>query len=222
MLQLSTIRFLKNLKKNNHKEWFDANRKQYEEAKQDFSTLIQTLINQHGKKDAGIAQLQAKECIFRINRDVRFSKDKSPYKTNMGASITNGGKKSILAGYYFHLEPGNSFVGGGLWMPLPENLKKVRQELDYCFDEFSAILRNKKFITQYKELDRSEEFCLSRPPKGYDENNPAIEFLKLKSFIAIRSVPDAELTSAELPKKLLASFDALQPLLSFINRSLEA
>jgi len=126
MLQPASIKFLKELKKHNHKEWFEANRKQYDAAKNDFAELVQSVIEKFGKKDESIATLKAKDCMFRINRDVRFSKDKSPYKTNMGASIVKGGKKSPLAGYYFHFEPGNSFVGGGSWMPEPEGLKKIR------------------------------------------------------------------------------------------------
>ena len=124
MLQSSTVRFLKDLSKNNNKPWFDANRKQYENAKTDFAGFIQTIIDKHGKKDESIAHLKAKDCMFRINRDVRFSKDKSPYKTNMGAYINRGGKKSVFAGYYFHCEPGQCFVGGGLWMPMPPELNK--------------------------------------------------------------------------------------------------
>src|SRR6266436_6635690 len=120
MLQPSTLRFLKDLKKNNNKAWFDSHRKQFEDAKKDFSDFNQTVIDKHSKKDKSIKELSSKNCLFRINRDIRFSKDKSPYKTNLGASINPGGKKSVLAGYYFHCEPGQSFVGGGLWMPMPE------------------------------------------------------------------------------------------------------
>src|SRR6185436_15216202 len=108
MLHPSTIKFLKDLKKNNNKPWFDAHRPQYETAKQDFAEFIQLLIDKQGTKDNTIASMKAKECMFRINRDVRFAKDKSPYKSNFGASIIKGGKKSIFAGYYFHCEPGQS------------------------------------------------------------------------------------------------------------------
>lgn len=222
MLQQSTIKFLKDLKKNNTKEWFDTNRKMYEAAKQDFENLVQTVITQYSKKDEDIASLKAKDCMFRINRDIRFSKDKSPYKTNFGASINRGGKKSLLAGYYFHCEPGQCFVGGGLWQPFPDVLKKVRQEIDYCFDEFSGIIKNKKFKTVYGNLYRGEDISLSRPPKGYDENNPAIEFIKLKSFIALQELKDADLTDKNLSKKIVTAFDALQPLVKFINRALES
>jgi uncharacterized protein (TIGR02453 family) len=222
MLQPSTIRFLKDLKKNNNKEWFDKNRKAYEAAKEDFSLLIQNVIDEFGKKDPDIIHLKAKDCTFRINRDIRFSKDKSPYKTNMGASINKGGKKIMSAGYYFHLEPGGSFVGGGLYMPMPEDLKKVRQEIDYCFDEFQKILGNKKFKTVYGgDLDHSEELSLSRPPKGYDISNPAVEYLKLKSFIAMTNISDAELTDKNLKKKIIDAFEALQPMIKFMHRAME-
>ncbi len=145
MLQPATLKFLKDLKKSNHKDWFEAHRKNYEAAKENFASLVTQIITKHGKTDTEIASLKASDCMFRINRDVRFSKDKSPYKTNFGASINRGGKKSIFSGYYFHCEPeGNSFAGGGLWMPAAETLKKVRQEVDYNFDEFKKIINNKK------------------------------------------------------------------------------
>lgn len=221
MLQTSTIRFLQQLSKNNNKEWFDKNRSMYDAAKKDFVEFIDNIIKQHGKNDPSIAALQGKDCIFRINRDVRFSKDKSPYKKNIAASIDRGGKKSIYAGYYIHIQPGESFVGGGLWMPMPDELRKVRQEIDYGFDEFKAITGNKKFKAIYGKLDESEEFKLSRPPKGYDESNPAIEYLKLKSFIAIAPLKDEDITSKGLTKKVLDAFSAVQPLLNFINRAIE-
>jgi len=222
MLQPFTIKFLKDLKKNNTKEWFDKNRKVYEAAKSDFAGMIQTAIDKFGKKDENIAALKAKDCVFRINRDIRFSKDKSPYKTNMGASINKGGKKAWnSAGYYFHFEPGGSFAGGGLYMPEPDILKKVRQEIDYSFDEFKKIISNKKFAATYKDLDHSDEMKLSRPPKGYEAENPAIEYIKLKSFIAMVPVSDAELADKNLVKKITDAFEALQPLIVFLNHATE-
>lgn len=221
MLQSATIRFLKDLNRNNTKEWFDANRKAYDNAKADFLQLVQQVIDIHAKKDEDLASLLAKDCVFRINRDVRFSKDKSPYKNNFGASINRGGKKSIYAGYYFHCQPGESFIGGGLWMPMPNELKKVRQEVDYCFDEFGKIIKNKKFTGVYKELYKGGDVSLSRPPKGYDDTNPAIEFIKLKSYLAMQPLTDADLTDKGLLKKITSAFDALQPLVKFINRGIE-
>jgi uncharacterized protein (TIGR02453 family) len=222
MLQPSTIKFLKDLKKNNTKEWFDKNRKAYEAAKNDFTDIVQTAIDKFGKKEESIATLKAKDCMFRINRDIRFSKDKSPYKTNMGASINKAGRKAWnTAGYYFHFEPGNSFVGGGLYMPEPDILKKVRQEVDYSFDTFKKIISNKKFVATYKDLDNSDEMKLSRPPKGYEADNPAIEYIKLKSFIAMTPLTDADLADKNLAKKITDAFEALQPLISFINEAVE-
>ena len=222
MLQSSTIKFLKDLKKNNNKPWFDKTLKVYEEAKADFARFIQAVIDQHGKKDVSIKNLVAKDCMFRINRDIRFSKDKTPYKTNFGASINKGGKKAFgSAGYYFHLEPGTSFAGGGLYGPTPEELKKTRQEIDYNFADFKKIIGAKKFKSVYGDLDKSAEFQLSRVPKGYEPGNPAAEYLRLKSYIAMIKVSDADLASKKLVKKTVAVFEALQPLIEFINHSME-
>jgi uncharacterized protein (TIGR02453 family) len=221
MFRVATLKFLKDLKRNNNKPWFDAHREEYEAAKKDFEIFIRQLIDHHSKKDKSIASLTAKECMFRINRDIRFSKDKSPYKTNFGASINRGGKKSVFGGYYFHLEPGHAFAGGGIWMPMPGELKKIRQEVDYCFDEFKKIISSKKFKSVYGGVDRSDEYKLSRVPKGYDPANPAAEYIKLKSFIALCPIADHELTSKELLKKSSTAFETLQPLVEFINRALE-
>lgn len=222
MLQPSTLKFLKDLKKNNNKPWFDKNRKVYEAAKADFASFIQTVIDTHSKKDPSIKSLLSRDCMFRINRDIRFSKDKSPYKTNFGASINKGGKKAWnTAGYYFHLEPGGCFTGGGIYMPEPDVLKKVRQEIDYSFADFKKIINAKKFKSVYGELDRSPEFQLSRVPKGYEPDNPAADYLRLKSYIAMVKLSDTDLTSKTLVKKTVAAFEALQPLIEFINNGME-
>ena len=222
MLSASTIKFLKELKKNNNKPWFDKNRKRYEQAKADFAGFIQKVIDQHGKKDPSIKALVAKDCMFRINRDVRFSKDKSPYKSNFGASINKGGKKGEnSAGYYFHFEPGGSFTGGGIWMPMPDELRKVRQEIDYTFSAFKKIIAAKKFKVVYGDLSKHAEYTLSRVPKGYEADNPAAQYLKMKSYVAMVSLTDADLASKDLVKKTVAAFEALQPLIEFINKSME-
>jgi uncharacterized protein (TIGR02453 family) len=221
MLQSSTIKFLKDLKKNNNKPWFDANRNKYEDAKKDFGNFIQSIIDKHSKKDSSIKELKAKDCMFRINRDIRFSKDKTPYKSNMGASINRGGKKSIYAGYYFHLEPGESFAGGGIWIPLPPELKKVRQEIDYNLNEFKKIVGSKKFKSVYGELYKGEDVSLVKVPQGFEKDNPAAEFLKLKSFLAMKKLKESDISSKELEKQVLEAFDALQPLVLFINQALE-
>ena len=220
MLQTATLKFLKGLQKNNNKPWFEKNRPAYEEAKADFAQFIQTVIDKHGKKDDSIKDLKAKDCMFRINRDVRFSKDKSPYKNNFGASINRGGKKSVYAGYYFHCQPGEAFVGGGLWIPMPPDLKKVRQEVDYCFDEFKKIIGSKKFISVYGDLIKDAETSLVKVPQGFEKDNPAAEYLKLKSFIAMKKLDDATLTSKDLVQTTLGAFETLHPLLMFLNRAL--
>jgi len=219
MLQSSTLLFLKQLAKNNNKPWFDANRKKYDEAKKDFENFIQALIEQFGKKDPSIAALTAKSCLFRINRDIRFSKDKTPYKKNFAASINSGRKKSVLAGYYFHLEPGNSFIGGGIWMPMPAETQKIRQEIDYCYDEFKKIIHSKKFAGIYAGLDREDAILLTNVPKGYTKDNPAAEFLKLKSWVAMSPLTDAALTSKGLLKQSAEALSAIQPLIDFLNRA---
>ena len=220
MLQSATLKFLKDLKKNNNKPWFETHRKEYEAAKIDFANFIQTVIDKHSKNDPTIKSIVAKDCMFRINRDVRFSKDKSPYKTNMGAYINRGGKKSVFGGYYFHCEPGQCFVGGGLWMPMPPELNKVRQEIDYNLDAFKKIMNSKKFKAVYKDLSHEAEYVLSRVPKGYEPTNPAAEYLKMKSFVSMASLKDSDLTSKDLVKKTTTAFEALQPLIDFINGSL--
>jgi uncharacterized protein (TIGR02453 family) len=221
MLQKETLKFLKDLKKNNNKPWFEEHRKQYEAAKTDFENLTVTVLKATAKFDPTIANLQPKDCLFRINRDVRFSKDKSPYKTNFGMSISKDGKKAMRAGYYLHCEPGEAFVGGGIWMPMAPELKKVRQEIDYNWNEFEKLLQDKKFKTVYNDLLKDEETSLTRPPKGYDETNPAIDYLKLKSFLGLHKLTDEELLSDSLLKTVTTSFEALKPLLDFMNRAIE-
>lgn len=222
MLQSSTLKFLKTLAKNNDRSWFEANRSQYEEAKQDFEDFVQAVLDRYSKRDEDLKELTARKCMFRINRDIRFSKNKSPYKTNMGASMDRGGKKSIFAGYYFHCEPGKSFVGGGLWMPMPPEMKKVRQEIDYCYEEFEQIVGSKKFKTAYKELYAGEDIKLTKVPQGFEKDNPAAEYLKLKSWLAMREITDAELVSKDLIKKTCEAFETLQPMIKFLNRALES
>lgn len=220
MLQPSTLQFLNDLKRNNHKPWFDENRRSYEAAKEDFAAFIDKIIQQFGKKDSSIAHLKAKDCMFRINRDIRFSKDKTPYKTNFGAFINSEGKKSMTAGYYFHLSPGESFTGGGMWQPPADMLAKVRQEIDYNLINFEKIISSKKFKTTYNGLYAEEGQVLQRVPKGYEPDNPAAEYLKHKSFTAIANIGDEELTGKSLSAKVVNAFETLLPLNNFLNKAL--
>jgi len=220
MIKASTLKFIKDLEKNNNKPWFEANRNKYENAKADFEQFVQEIIDKHGKNDPDIATLTAKQTTFRINRDVRFSKDKSPYKNNMGSYMARGGKKSIFAGYYFHCQPGKSFAGGGLWMPQPADLSRVRQEIDYNLDEFKSIVESRKFRSVYGGLSNDPEYTLTRVPKGFEADNPAAPYLKYKSYVALAPITNAELTSKEGEKKIVKAFETLQPLIAFLNRGL--
>jgi uncharacterized protein (TIGR02453 family) len=222
MLQASTLKFLKDLKKNNNKPWFDAHRDVYEKAKQDFEKFIQAVLDKHSKNDPDLNELTAKKCMFRVNRDVRFSKDKTPYKNNFGASMDKGGKKSGLAGYYFHLEPGGkSFIGGGLWQPEAPIVKRVRQEIDYCCDEFTKLMTAKKFNSYYGDLYEGENVKLSKVPQGFEKDNPAAEYVKFKSWLVLHSLTDAELTSPDLVKKTVEAYKLMQPFVKFLNRAVE-
>jgi uncharacterized protein (TIGR02453 family) len=141
----------------------------------------------------------------------------------MGAYINRGGKKSIFGGYYFHCEPGDkSFIGGGLWMPMPPELSKVRQEIDYNLAAFKKIIGSKKFKSFYKDLSHDEEYVLSRVPKGYEPTNPAAEYLKMKSFVVGNKISDKELTSKDLLKKALVAFETAQPLIEFLNEAIDS
>lgn len=219
MIQQSTLHFLKALKKNNNKEWFEKNRIQYELAKKDYLDFVTKVLHELQSFDTSLDALQPKQCVFRINRDVRFSKNKAPYKTNFGASFSKGGKKIDAAGYYFHLEPGANFIGGGLWMPIAPDLNKLRQEIDYCFDEFKGILKQTKFKARFGDMNATEK--LVRPPKGYEADHPAIDYLKLKNFVVTAPLEDADLVDKNLIKKVITDFKTIAPLVHFLNRAID-
>lgn len=222
MLDPKTLQFLSKLKKNNSREWFNQHRDDYDAAKENFIELVNHILANSSQFDEELSLLTYKDCIFRINRDVRFSKNKDPYKNNMAAYFVKGGKKSWLAGYYFHFEPGGkSFIGGGLYGGEPDQIKKVRQEIDYNWEDFKAILNNKKFKKTFGDLSRQEGMSLVREPKGYDKDNPAIDYIKLKNFIVSVPVTDEELTEKQLVKKIINCFATMQPLLQFLNRAME-
>ncbi len=218
MLQSATLKFLKELARNNNKTWFDANRKLYDNAKADFLLLTADMINAIARFDKPIGILEAKNCTFRINRDVRFSKNKAPYKNNMAAYFNKDGKKGSGAGYYLHIEPGNSFAAGGIWMPEPAVLAGIRQEIDYNYPEWQKIVGARTFTKTFTEGLTGE--ALTRPPKGYDENNPAISFIKMKSFIVSKPITDAEIQDKSFVKHVAKVFAEMKPLVDFLNTSL--
>ena len=218
MLQASTITFLQKLAKNNNKPWFDIHRDDYQAAKADYEALITEILAGLSVQEPLFKEQQAKDCIFRIFRDVRFSKDKTPYKAHFGAFFSKGGRKFPGAGYYFHLESGGkSFAGGGLWVPEAPLLKAVRQEIDYNFDEFSNIIENKKFSSLFKKIDGEQ---LKTLPQGYTADNPAIEYLKMKSYTVSCKIPDADIVGKGVVKKAMDVFTTMRPFIDFLNRSL--
>lgn len=219
MINKSTISFLKELKLNNNREWFLSKELDYKKSKQEYILLLEKIIAQIGKKSKAYADIEPSKCLFRINRDVRFSHNKAPYKCNFGASINIYGKKSPKAGLYIHIEPGSSFVGGGVYMPPADILFKVRQEIDYNFKEFTKILKHKDFVKFYGSLDM--EGALKNPPRGFDKENEAIVFLKLKSFVAFTNFTDKELQQADFADTVAQKLIALLPLIDFINKALD-
>ncbi|HAA16637.1 MAG TPA: TIGR02453 family protein, partial [Cytophagales bacterium] len=167
MIQESTLHFLTDLQENNHKEWFDANRKRYDAAKKNFLAVTTELLEGLAKQDEAIAQadLDPKKTLTRINRDIRFSKDKTPYNAHFFTTLSAGGKKSPMAGYYLRVSPDESFHGGGVYMPDNAVLGKIRQEIDYHVEEWKAIVEGPELTTHYGALQTNG--ALSRPPKGY-------------------------------------------------------
>jgi uncharacterized protein (TIGR02453 family) len=207
-----TLAFLKKIKSNNNKEWFEANKHTYLDAKQEFELMVDGLIKGIAKFDKKISpDMKGKDCTFRIYKDVRFSKDKTPYKSNMGASMNPGGKKSLVAGYYLHYEPGASFLAGGVYMPEPEMLQAIRQEIDYNPDALLKILKSAAFKKYFKGVD--EEDKLKNPPKGFDKEHPQVELLKNKHFIVSHNLSDKQLSGKDFEKEVIAGFKAMQPFL---------
>ncbi|MBI2720822.1 MAG: DUF2461 domain-containing protein [Bacteroidetes bacterium] len=209
--------FLKQLKLNNNKDWFTQNKEHYLIVKEEFENYVEGIVHGIRKFDKKIEpSLTAKQCTFRIYKDVRFSKDKTPYKTNMGASINPGGKKSAIAGYYFHCEPGNSFVAGGVWMPEPEILSAIRQEIDYNTAPLLKLMKAPSFKNYFKGLD--EDGKLKSSPKGYDKEHPQVELLKNRHFIVSHAFNDKQITDTET---VLKAFKAMYPFMEYLRTAQE-
>ncbi|MFI5196197.1 MAG: DUF2461 domain-containing protein [Chitinophagales bacterium] len=219
MLHPGTITFLEKLSKNNNKPWFDKHRDSYASAKEDYESLVGDILDALSLTEPVFKEQKAKDCIFRIFRDVRFSKDKTPYKAHFGAYFSKAGRKFPGAGYYLHVAPGGkSFAGGGLWMPEPHILKAVRQEIDYNFKEFNAIIEEKKFKKLFNEVSGEQ---LKTIPQGYTGDNPAIEYLKMKSFTVGHNITDTEITGKNFTKKVVDVFNTMKPFIDFLNRQLD-
>ena len=213
------LTFLKDLDKNNNRDWFQANKASYDEARIEFEDFINSLIPAVAKFDDSVRLVTAKDSIFRIYRDVRFAKDKSPYKTNFGAFIAKGGKKNHGPGYYFHMQPGGCFISGGIWMPSPDVMKKVRQEIYYNIKEFKSILDKKTFREYYSGIDDWDRQKLA--PKEFPKDFPDIELLKNRSFTVSHALTEKKIHSGTLHDYVIKAYKVMQPYNLFLARAIE-
>lgn len=214
MLTKETVAFLKNLDKNNDREWFNANKDKFIAANDNIIAVTGDLIGRIAKFDPEVASIDPKTCVFRIYRDVRFSADKSPYKTNLGAFVAPGGKKAMSPGYYFHVQPKMFFSAAGKHMPDATELLKIRNAVAKNTKEFLKIVEAKKFRDRFGDLHGDR---LSRPPKGFAADHPAIEYLKQKSFTVGEEFSETQALSKDYPKLLAESFKAAFPLVTFLR-----
>jgi uncharacterized protein (TIGR02453 family) len=221
MITKEALQFLEDLIANNNTDWMHANKKRYDNYKKDYHSYIASLLAEMKPLDKSLEPLEVKNCTFRINRDIRFSKDKSPYKTNMGVWFTQNKFRKNSPGYYIHFEKGNSFIAGGVWCPEPEELKKIRKEIAFFYEDLEAIVTNKTFKTEFKALTRDENNTLKKAPKDFESTHPAIEFLKLKSFTASEKIEDTLFTNKDFCKIVAQKLIVLKPLNDFLNRALE-
>ncbi|MBT3382745.1 MAG: DUF2461 domain-containing protein [Prolixibacteraceae bacterium] len=212
------LQFLNELSENNNKEWFHANRKRYEENRDKVLFITEVLINEIRKWDKDIPVMNPKDCMFRIFRDVRFSKNKQPYKNNFGSFIAKDGRKSISAGYYFHIEPEGSFMGGGIYMPSAEPLKAIRKYIADHGDEFYAIINDKEFKQVYPEMYGDK---LKTAPKGFPKDHEFIDLLRYKSFAFSTNLKKEELLGENFIENVVKAFRKLYNVNAFLNTALD-
>lgn len=212
------INFLKDLRQNNNREWFNANRNRYEKSKDQMLFFTELMIQEVHKFDEDVPLISPKDCLFRIFRDVRFSKDKSPYKTQMGSFIAKNGRKSERAGYYIHLEPGNSFLGGGIWHPEPAALKALRSEIYDNPSEFKEILTEPEFSQYFSSIMGDQ---LKTAPKGFPKDFEDIELLRYKSYAFGYFVDDQTIASENFVTLAVDVFRQLYRANRFLNHALD-
>jgi len=207
--------FLSELKNNNNREWFKANKKRFDRLRAWFIKEVQEVIERIAAFDPEIAGLEAKSCVYRIYRDVRFSHDKTPYKTHFGAYMTGvSDRTSFYAGYYIHLEPDSSFLSGGAWNPPPPLLKKLRKDIYHTIDEFLEIIENKEFKAIYPELEGE---LLKRMPPDFPADSPYADILKHKDFVVSAKKPDSFFSTENWKDAVIEDFKKLYPFNRFLN-----
>lgn len=215
MIKPETLSFLTEIVENNNREWFALHKDRYETARADVLAFVEELIPVLAAADPTFpVETQAKKCLMRIYRDVRFSKNKDPYKNNYGISFR--AKNTSGPEYYLHLQPGKSFFAAGYWMPEAADLKNIREEIDYNTSEFLEIIAAKSFTSMFK---LSTEDTLKKAPKGYDPAHPQIDLLKLKSFIASFAISDEELFNPTIFNHLKKAFEGVYPFVQFVKRA---
>ncbi len=212
------LKFLKDLSKNNNRDWFEKNKPVYLEAKSNFENFLEALHKELLKFDESLVGVNPRKLGFRIYRDVRFSKDKQPYKNNMGAGFSPRGKMEQEPGYYVHIEPGKSFIAGGIYMPNPENLAKIRQEIDYNPKALLRILNDKEFKKYFSGLSDGDR--VKTAPKGYPKAHPHIELLKNKSFTVSSPFTDAEVKDPQFVKKVAHISKNIKKLNAYLNEAI--
>lgn len=222
MLSKDSLQFLNDLKANNNREWFLENKKRYEIFKKDYHQLVADFLDVMKPLDSSLEVLEIKNCTFRINRDIRFSKDKSPYKDHLGVWLSSGSKGNNRAGYYVHIAREGSFIAGGFYCPEAEDLKKIRREIAYFYEDLDEILANKNFKKVFNDFDRNETNVLKNPPRGYEKEHPAIEYLKLKSFETSQKFGIEEILEPDFVSRMSQKLILLKPLNDFMNRALTA
>jgi uncharacterized protein (TIGR02453 family) len=212
--------FLEELKKNNNREWFQDNQPTYKIFKENYLELTTELLKELAHKDQRIQVLEPKKCMFRINRDIRFSKDKSPYKTNIGMWFSINSNFKNAPGYYAHLENNNSFLAGGIYCPEAIDLKKIRTEISFFHEDLNKILKDKNFALEFKNLDKNENNILKTAPKGFEKEHAGLDLLKYKSFTATKKINNNEVLNDDFVKNASNSLFHLKPLNDFLNRAL--
>jgi uncharacterized protein (TIGR02453 family) len=215
---LPVLNFLDNLVQNNAKAWFDAHRADYDTARDSFEGFIDYLIDELRTSD-NLLDLSAKDCIFRFYRDLRFSRDKTPYHTNFSAIIGPGGRKSLEQGYYISIEPHDrSMIAGGLHMPTPQKLDRFRQAIDRHAATFKRVTGDPAFVEQFGKIEGER---LKTAPKGYDRAHPEIELLQLKEVVAIHQLTDQEVLEGDFPDKVLVVCRAMKPFVDYLNELIQ-
>ncbi len=218
MLSTETLHFLTELKQNNNREWFNANKPRYEAVKKEFEKFIHLMINKISNFDNQVAGLLPKNCIFRIYRDIRFSHDKTPYKPNLGAFMAKGGRKSNYAGYYLHIEANGSFLAGGLYNPPSDVLREVRTEIMHRTNEFKEIINNQNFKKYFEEIKGDK---LKLAPKGFPKDFDEIELLKFKSYTVIHNLTNEQVVKNDFADYATQVFREMYRLNGFFNRIIE-